>query len=77
MKFYASKYKIVTMWVYEEGRNNEEESIPAGTIFQINSMDNNGFQLDPVSKGIDVRNMMSFTPEMLKAGFTESDYLPD
>ena len=76
MKFYVSKYKIVTMWKYEDGKNTEEETIPAGTIFKINSMDNIGFQLEPVSKGINTGNMMSFTPEMLKIGFTESDYLP-
>tara|TARA_R110000851_G_scaffold160243_1_gene303450 strand:+ start:853 stop:1086 length:234 start_codon:yes stop_codon:yes gene_type:complete len=77
MKFYVSKYKIVTMWKCEEGQNTEQESIPEGTIFRINSMDNMGFQLEPVSKSVNVGNMMSFSPDMIKVGFTESDYLPD
>lgn len=77
MKFYVSKYKIVTMWSYEDGKNIEEKTIPEGTIFKINSMDNMGFQLEPVSKSVEFRNVMPFSSEMLKAGFTVSDYLPD
>lgn len=78
MKFYVSKYKIVTTWKFEEGRNIAQESIPEGTVFQITGMDNMGVALSPVSKKVDTKNgILTFSPEMLKLGFTESDYLPE
>lgn len=74
MKFYTAKYDYVTLW--NSGKEKPNEVIPQGTVMKVISMDNHGLFLEPISKDIEIGNgMMSFSPEMLKYGFTESDYI--
>jgi len=77
MEFYTTKYDYVTIWKYDqEAGNQPEKMIPQGTVMKVVSMDNMGLILEPISKEVDTGNViMSFTPDMLKYGFTESDYI--
>ena len=77
MKFYTTKYDYVTMYKYDKDTGNTPEKvIPQGTVMKVISMDNMGLVLEPISKDVDTGNtMMSFSPDMLKYGFTESDYI--
>ena len=75
MKFYTSKYDYVTCWGCKDGVNIPENTIPAGTIMKVIAMDHMGLILQPINKSIDASCMMPFTPEMLRLGFTESDYI--
>lgn len=51
----------------------ENGDIPIGTVFQIDGINCGQFDLKPVNK-IEGCNV-SVSPEMLKAGFTETEYL--
>jgi len=75
MKFYTSKYDYVTCWSYEDGVNIPENLIPAGTIMKVLSMDHMGLVLQPINKNVEIKGLVSFAPEMLRLGFTESDYI--
>ena len=77
MKFYTTKYDYVTIWKYDKDTGNSPEKvIPQGTVMKVVSMDSMGLILEPISKDVDTGNvMMSFSPDMLKYGFTESDYI--
>ena len=74
MKFYTSKYDYVTCWNMHKEEPND--IIPQGTVMKVVAMDNMGLVLEPISKDVDTGNvMLSFSPDMLKYGFTESDYI--
>lgn len=75
MKFYVSKYDYVTVWEYNTELSEPKELIPQGTIFQVSAMDMMGLVLTPVSKDVKTVGNMVFPPEMLKFGFTETDYI--
>ena len=76
MKFYTSKYDYITSWDYKDGENIPEDIIAAGTVMKVLAMDQMGLVLQPINKSIKVvGGTMTFTPEMLKYGFTESDYI--
>ena len=70
MKFYTNLHPIKYGFM---GVNPESEEIPVGTVFKIDGINCNGFDLKTVS---DIgANLFTVTPEMLKLGFTESDYI--
>lgn len=78
MKFYINKYPIITMQNYNSGEN---ETLPIGLAFTIVGIGQQAYTLKPVKeikyKENECRAMLDFTPEMLRDGFTEVDYLPD
>ena len=70
MKFYTNLYPVKYGF---NGSADENTDIPTGTVFQIDGINCNGFDLKTVS---DIgANTVSATPEMLKIGFVESDYI--
>ena len=75
MKFYTNKYPIVTCFEYKDGANVPVETIPEGTIFKILSISISGFLLEPIDKNVDMKGLSEYHPEMIKIGFTESDYI--
>lgn len=78
MKFYINKHPIIKMFNHN---TDEHETLPAGLAFTISGIGNQSYTLKPVKeieyKEKECRAMLDFTPEMLRDGFTEVDYLPD
>ena len=77
MKFYINKYPIIKLHNY----NGENETLPVGLAFTIVGIGQQSYELKPVKeikyKEKECRAILEFTPEMIKDGFTEVDYLPD
>ncbi len=70
MKFYTNLYPIKFAFI---GPDDMNKVIPAGTVFTIDGINCNGFDLKTAS---DIgANVVNATPEMLKIGFTETDYI--
>jgi len=78
MKFYINKYPILIIQNYN-GEDNEV--MPQGLAFTISGMSNMGFLLKPVKEikyeETQARPILDFTPDMLRDGFNEVDYLPE
>lgn len=78
MKFYINKYPIIKLLNYN---TEENETLPAGLAFTVVGIDQQAYTLKPVKeikyKEKECRAILSFTPEMLRDGFTEVDYLPE
>ena len=73
MEILANKYKIITMNFPNEPEKNE--FIEVGTLFKVAGISGCGFDLEPISKSITTNGWsLNFTPEMIKAAFTETDY---
>jgi len=72
MKFITNNYPIKFAISGIPGK--ESEDIPPGSIFTIDGINCGGFDLKPV-KNIEGFVNVSVTPEMLKVGFTETEYL--
>ena len=69
-KFYVSKYKI-KLWT-----RNDEEYIPIGTIFTIDCLNGNCFDLKPIKPFDDEAiKVINVEPNMLKIAFTEQDFI--
>ena len=73
MKFYTTKYDYIICW--NMNKDQPHDCIPQGTVMKVIAMDNMGLVMEPISKEVEFNTTMSFTPEMLKLGFTESDYI--
>jgi hypothetical protein len=73
MKFYTTKYDYITCW--NMNKDEQHDLIPRGTVMKVVAMDTAGLLLEPISKDVGFSSSMSFTPEMLKLGFTESEYI--
>lgn len=72
MKFYTNKYPI------NDGYDNETKEsrvLPQGTVFTIESINGNCFDMKPVQKGVGTMGSYLVDVAMLQIGFTESDYI--
>lgn len=71
MKLYASKYPISTGYSIQDDK--AHEPLPVGTIFRMDGINGFGFDLAPLKKNEHL-TMINVSPEMLAAGFTETEY---
>ena len=75
MKFYVNKHPIHDGW--SENSNNEEPKyIPVGTVFTIECINGNGFEMKPIDKKLCAGNRYFVDPPMLSIAFSETDYIP-
>jgi len=72
--YYASKYKVVNGW-----KDTKNTYAPAGTIYTIDAINNDYFEMKPVSKSIsdETQQMLIVSAKMLELGFTASEFVKD